>query len=160
MDLPSMTPRMRMLLALGACAVLLTATIGSAAARADLRPASTDPGVTPIGVRDDEHEPDAAVADETDKPEVETPETPETAEPDEAADAKDADDAAKPKADKPKDASTSTAENDDQGEDSDEGRDDEGDKAESTSEHHATERHHDQPKERDEDQGGDEGGDD
>ena len=102
MDRPIMTPRSRALLAFGAGAVLLTATIGSAAARADLRPESTDPGTIAIGVRDDEHESDVAVADETDEPEVEAP---ETTEPDEAADAKEAHDAAKPEADKPKDAS-------------------------------------------------------
>src|SRR4029079_6055114 len=94
MDRPIMTPRSRALLAFGAGAVLLTATIGSAAARADLRPESTDPGTIAIGVRDDEHESNVAVTDETgetDEPEVEAP---ETTEPDEAAAAKEASQAA------------------------------------------------------------------
>src|SRR6476659_9739050 len=113
MDRLTLTPRRRALLALGACSVLLTATIGSAAARADLREPG-DVASNVVAPRDDEREQELSLAAETDEPETEAPETSESQE---TAEPKDAAETPKPDKAAPKKTSTSEADEDDQGED-------------------------------------------
>ena len=88
MDRLTVPPRRRALVALGACAVLLTATIGRAAARADLREPG-DVASSVLATLDDEREQDPGLTAETDEPETEAP---DTSEPDETAEVEDAED--------------------------------------------------------------------
>ena len=159
MDRSTLDRRTRALIALGACAALIAATIGAAAARADLRPERTSTESVLIALDDERDQdpgfttsdPEADGPDAVETDEADDADEPEAAETPEAGD-EDADEAEAPEATKPK----SAAKDDDQGEDADEDRDDDdqgedaGDDRER--EHHA-ERHEERHEDRDEDDG-------